>query len=171
MQASAPLFAMPMIVVCLIHSFLLSFVLPARQCPRRQMVEGFAEPQSLGVHDGRRKTPSSSGVPVGIGGVDHDLASPVRSFGELILQPKGDGQDEIWALSASFSELAVTVGPIALACGAIDLGRPAARYGHLKVLTGERPGKRLANGAKSYNRRAHEILRITVKSGNTLITA
>ena len=65
-----------------------------------------------------------------------------------------------WALSASCSEFAVTVGPIALACWRDRLGRSLGRDGYLNVLTGERPGKRLADGAKTYNRIAHEILRI-----------
>jgi hypothetical protein len=61
-------------------------------------------------------------------------------------------------VSASCSKREVTVGPITLACCAPASGDRRARYGHLNVPT----GKRLADGAKTDNFSAHEILQIAV---------
>ena len=59
------------------------------------------------------------------------------------------------ALSASRSDLATTVGPIARASGAKRLGRPATRDCYVDVFTGEGVGEGLAYLAESYNCVAH----------------
>jgi hypothetical protein len=94
--------------------------------------------------------------------VDHNLASPVRSLGELILQPERDGQDDNLGFERVLQRARGHRRSDRLGLRRDRLGRPPARHGHLNVFTGERPGKRLADGAKTYNRRAHEIRRIAV---------
>jgi len=65
------------------------------------------------------------------------------------------------ALSASRSDLATTVGPIARACGA-RLGGPATRNGHVDVFTGEGVGEGLTYLSESYNCVAHNVSPIRV---------
>lgn len=63
------------------------------------------------------------------------------------------------ASSASRSDLAMTLGPIARACGAQHLGRPPACDAHLDVLTRKGVGEGLAYLAESYNCVTHILLR------------
>ena len=59
------------------------------------------------------------------------------------------------AASASRSDLATTVGPIARACGV--LRRPAARDANVDVSTGEGVGEGLPDLTESYNCIAHNV--------------
>ena len=61
------------------------------------------------------------------------------------------------ASSASRSDLATTVGPIARASRCQRLGRPATRDGHFDVLTGKGVGEGLAYLAESYNCIFHNV--------------
>jgi hypothetical protein len=101
------------------------------------MVEGFHQSrpdQSLGVHDGIRKTAKFvRRYTVGIRGVDHDLALPVRSLGKLIFHPKGDGQDDDPGLERVLQRARGHRRPNRLGIRRDHLGRPAACSFHLKV--------------------------------------
>jgi hypothetical protein len=94
--------------------------------------------------------------------VDPNLASPVRSLGELILQPERDGQDDNLGFERILQRARGHRRSNRRGSRRDRLGRPPARHGHSNVFTGERLGKRLADGAKTCNRRAQEILRIAV---------
>jgi hypothetical protein len=128
------------------------------------MVEGLHQSrtdQSLGVHDGRRKTAEFiQRHAVGVGGVDHDLALPVRGLGELIVQPGRDSQDNNLGPERVLQRMRGHRRPDSRRSRCDSLRWPSGRHGDLKVFAGERAGNRLANGAKTNNHRAHEILRI-----------
>ena len=64
------------------------------------------------------------------------------------------------ASSASRSDLATTVGPIARACGANASG--GRRLATATLMTGEGPGESLAYRTESYNRIAHSTSPIRV---------
>src|ERR1700693_2051371 len=78
-----------------------------------------------------------------------------RAFATSRCSPNGTAKMIVSASSASRSDLATTVGPIARACGANASGGRRARDGHVDVFTGEGVGEGLAYLAESYNCVAH----------------
>ena len=81
-----------------------------------------------------------------------------RAFATSRCSSNGTAKMIVSAPSASRSDLATTVGPIARACLRRQrLGRSAARDGHVDVFTGEGVGEGLAYLTESYNCIAHNI--------------
>ena len=82
-----------------------------------------------------------------------------RAFATSPCSSNGTAKMIVSAPSASRSNLATTVGPIARACGANASGGRRLRDGHVDVFTGEGVGEGLANPLRSFvARRNHKFL-------------
>src|SRR6266571_3713716 len=85
-----------------------------------------------------------------------------RAFAISRCSPNGTAKMIVSASSASRSDLATTVDPIARACGANASGGAATRNGHVDVFTGEGVGEGLTYLSESYNCIAHNVSPIRV---------
>src|SRR5260370_25313199 len=95
--------------------------------------------------------------------VDDRLAFPDRQgLRDLAMLPERDRQDDCVGLECIPQRLCDDRGSNRPSLRRQRLGRPAARDGHLDVLTGEGPGEGLAYRTQSYNRIAHDTSPIRV---------